>query len=698
MAYTLIDTTPIQLQKNAAGNSASGYYLKLYAAGTTTPISMYTTSTGSGALAKCQIDSEGFAINGSGDPFIPYVNQTYKIVVYTNETDADEDTFASAFLTVDNIPQVSGSPGYGDKPYDMTLAEFKASTLLVAGDVVVISDRANGIFDIASGVSGANTYNVIANTAGTLKATLRTTGELIFTKHFGVKDGVDSTAALQAAIDYAESLNTGGGYGYEFTPTVVLPPGRMIITAEIALDDTKHIAIHGAGMTATVFDCSTSAAFRSVFYSGASQSTFNRFKGFAIHGGGDIQYGIYGPFVDHVNYTDVRVSGTTVAGVYHKYGWSSTFDRCELAYNSGHGLVLEDNSNAVSVMNCQIYQNTGFGVWVNQSHGVKIIGGAIENNTQGGLMLNLVDGYFVSTYMEGNGNTGYTYTTPAVTVKAQVILNESGTPTTNLAAAGGTNGTFAGMNSSLHADNTCVVYAASCDALKVDGWHVDDDPLAGSIPFLRTLVSSSYAAANEVYLDNIVTTSGNVKVRVECSDYTVPVTSTWADTHSYSDIPKFDLGATHGANPATYSNLSASSTALTIAALTTYRNGILLYSSTQTGSGSSHIYGYTLPSTDIEDFDDAMIYITCWVKAVTGTPGFGLYADTGSGSILSAGSSSALTNGVWTKRTAVFKGNGSGTIKIGLRQFNGNASDVVHFTRPVVSVVGVHSKHYGVAA
>ncbi len=38
MAYTLIDTTPIQLQKNAAGNSASGYYLKLYAAGTTTPI------------------------------------------------------------------------------------------------------------------------------------------------------------------------------------------------------------------------------------------------------------------------------------------------------------------------------------------------------------------------------------------------------------------------------------------------------------------------------------------------------------------------------------------------------------------------------------------------------------------------------------------------------------------------------------
>jgi len=173
MAYTLIDTSPIQIQKNAAGNSASGYYLKLYAAGTTTPISMYTTSVGGGALAKCQIDSEGFAINGSGDVFIPYVDQAYKMVVYTNSTDADANTFASAFYIVDSIPQVSGSPGYGDKPYDMTLAEFKASTILVSGDVVTISDRANAIFDIASGVSGANTYDVIANTAGTLKATLR---------------------------------------------------------------------------------------------------------------------------------------------------------------------------------------------------------------------------------------------------------------------------------------------------------------------------------------------------------------------------------------------------------------------------------------------------------------------------------------------------------------------------------------------
>jgi len=242
MAYTLIDTSPIQIQKNAAGNSASGYYLKLYAAGTTTPISMYTTSVGGGALSACQIDSDGFTINGSGDPFIPYVDQSYKMVVYPTLQLANSNSFASAFLVIDNITQVAASPGYADKPYDMTLAEFKASTVLVAGDVVTISDRASATFDIASGVSGANTFDVIANTAGTLKATLRINGPVDVKALGAVGDKVaDDTLPIQHAFTLDRS--------------VYFPRGNYRMTDDLdprALGwDTSGQKIYGDGIAET---------------------------------------------------------------------------------------------------------------------------------------------------------------------------------------------------------------------------------------------------------------------------------------------------------------------------------------------------------------------------------------------------------------------------------------------------------------
>jgi len=116
--------------------------------------------------------------------------------------------------TIDNVGTM-GTGGGGNVPYDMTLAEFKASTILVAGDVVTISDRAGATFDIASGVSGANTYDVIANTAGTLKATLRVVGHVYNAEAFGAPtdNSTDAYAALArvaaaAAADYAASAKS----------------------------------------------------------------------------------------------------------------------------------------------------------------------------------------------------------------------------------------------------------------------------------------------------------------------------------------------------------------------------------------------------------------------------------------------------------------------------------------------------------
>ena len=104
MSWTPISGAPTQFQKSD-GTLASGYYLKFYSAGTTSPTSMATNSTGSTTLAKCEINSSGYPINGSGDVFIPHLSVNYKIVLYKNSTDADSDNTNNADWVVDNVTQ-----------------------------------------------------------------------------------------------------------------------------------------------------------------------------------------------------------------------------------------------------------------------------------------------------------------------------------------------------------------------------------------------------------------------------------------------------------------------------------------------------------------------------------------------------------------------------------------------------------------
>jgi hypothetical protein len=168
MSWHPITGLPIQLAASADGTSAVNYYLKFYQAGTSTAISMATDSSGGTTLAKAQFNATGYCINGSSAPFIPHLDRNYKAVLYATSADADANT--NAVWTVDNV--ILDGAGNGTKNYS-TMAAWKADTTAAAGDVVRITDRASSTWDIASGVSGANTYGIVANDAGTLKATLR---------------------------------------------------------------------------------------------------------------------------------------------------------------------------------------------------------------------------------------------------------------------------------------------------------------------------------------------------------------------------------------------------------------------------------------------------------------------------------------------------------------------------------------------
>ena len=66
---------------------------------------MASASDGSGLLDKCQLNTLGYPLNGSSDVFIPYIDQNYKLALYENATDADNNTLSSAAWVVDNVTQ-----------------------------------------------------------------------------------------------------------------------------------------------------------------------------------------------------------------------------------------------------------------------------------------------------------------------------------------------------------------------------------------------------------------------------------------------------------------------------------------------------------------------------------------------------------------------------------------------------------------
>ena len=105
MAYTPISGTVPQYS-NASNELASDHWLKFYIGITTTPLPMATDSYGTTLLSKCKLNARGEPITSPYDNnsvFIPHINQTYRIVLYKSEVDADNDATANAEFNVGGI-------------------------------------------------------------------------------------------------------------------------------------------------------------------------------------------------------------------------------------------------------------------------------------------------------------------------------------------------------------------------------------------------------------------------------------------------------------------------------------------------------------------------------------------------------------------------------------------------------------------
>lgn len=181
------------------GTPYSGAVLKAYAAGTSTPISMATDSTGGTTVGSVALNASGYPAV-SGNVIIPHVSANYKLALYPTQAAADANS--GALWSVDNLAPVG---------VFATLVNLAAST-------------------------GAALIGFIQAGAGAVLRTLQAKGrDVVSVKDFGaVGDGVtDDSAAFNAAIAYIKTRSpqqfvVGGG-------TIFVPAGIYLIS-EIVID------------------------------------------------------------------------------------------------------------------------------------------------------------------------------------------------------------------------------------------------------------------------------------------------------------------------------------------------------------------------------------------------------------------------------------------------------------------------------
>lgn len=243
MAWTPISGTMPQYEDDD-GLPLLNHYLKFYASGTSTPILMATDSTGASQLNKCRIDNEGYPVTPSNGRFIPHIDQTYKLVLYSNGADADNNDTSAAVWEVDGIRQASstatsssGSTGfYSDtgvaNAYALTASsETIAPTTVFEGMIIAFIATASNT--AASTVTGPATawsgpHNIVRVNGSALTGEEIQGGELVVLEY----DGTDFRiiTPMRAQLVLGTSADTD-----------LVDTNVSLITGSVAPDSNQHL-------------------------------------------------------------------------------------------------------------------------------------------------------------------------------------------------------------------------------------------------------------------------------------------------------------------------------------------------------------------------------------------------------------------------------------------------------------------------
>lgn len=170
------------------------------------------------------------------------------------------------------------------KFYDTVLLA-QSDTTLVAGDVIIIKERASAIFDVISGTGTANTYDIIAHGSLSLSFSLRITTP-ISVEAFGNDSGAisamdgkvkwaiftNANTIITTPIVFNNGIKLTGAEGHRITPRLGLAGGKLFNF----LADDIHVEGLNIDATGETFTPATGNTY--AFFSGDGATKYYRHK------------------------------------------------------------------------------------------------------------------------------------------------------------------------------------------------------------------------------------------------------------------------------------------------------------------------------------------------------------------------------------------------------------------------------------
>jgi hypothetical protein len=686
------------------GVPLAGGLIYTYAAGTNTPVATYTSASGSIAHSNpIVLDSAGrvpsgeiwltdgvsykFVLKDANDALLA----TYDNIVginsnFVNYTSSQEIQTATAGQTVFTLTTMQYQPGtnslsvfvdgvnqygpgaqYAYVETSSTVVTFVAG-LHVGASVKFTTTQINSAsygdaFQIS--YTPPFTGSVATNVGDTLAQT-------VSVMDFGADPtgSVDSTAAIQAAIDSGKT-------------SIFFPQGNYIVSAPLQIPTGAGPRLFGAGNQQTTL--TATGSFNAVFLIGdaTAQTARGMIDHMYIYGSSTINYGIYGSRVEHFTFESIFIQGCNAAAISTGYGYCNNFIDCEFSANAGHGIDLNvayssGGNNAIEILGCRIFGNDKFGIKAESGYGIFIDGCTIEANKQGGIHFLGINGSRISAYFEKNGTVGYTYTTPSVTVKSDIILASAG-------------------------NATLMSNAFPCNGIIIEGCSLFFDAPHDSFVW--------NAGGNDVSIKNIYTTGANGVLLAEmydstykgskysienCSSFTklvdeIAPTANKENATSLTDViglqggtwPLYALSYTNYANLDfnTWGLIVGGSAANFVRSDTPAFKGLPIWNIQSSAAGSSNRYGFSINAASYPELQGQLMWYGLW-----------LYTDNANSfpipyCSLQLFNVNPSSTGSWQFRSATFTWPSSGTIYFGAYKA-GSSTGSTFIAAPMICPVG----------
>jgi hypothetical protein len=416
--------------------------------------------------------------------------------------------------TIGWICTTSGNPGTwksmgiieGNSPSFETRAEAIAAYIPTDYDVIKLlgySTAGDGGESVYKKVGGtpANAWN-FQSADGAYWELVPTDGKINVKQLGAVGDDLtDDTTAIQAAVDYAMNFDK------KERPKVLLPHGVFQVGSNITIaqDAYDGIVIEGAGIEASTLKAANSnvtKVIESLAANGTTRHEGITLQSFQIDCNSLAEHGFYSLYASQGIYRDLRIVAPTVAGMEIDGSWSSVFDHVFVLNGVGDGMRL-NLPNQVLISHCVFVGMSGIGLSLTNGSGTKIIGTDFEQCDAGGIYILGSSVSITGNYFELNANTGYNFTSPNTSIRADIIFNGAAGNTT-VARAFPSSGTVTG-NYTKSDYLECFVFAPGIDTLLVES----NDSDSGSTPdvvrfFGRDTTSgsrtASYGAPQRLYI------------------------------------------------------------------------------------------------------------------------------------------------------------------------------------------------------